>query len=490
MESKTKKRKALFIYPNQTGQVSEQLGICYLSAMLKREGHKTDLFNTTYLLYEPFEKVKEGVYNKIDLFQPDIICFSCRSLEFSFAKRIAESIKEKYKIKIIFGGIYPTIEPEEVLKCDAIDYVCVGEGEKALLELIKNLDKDKPINNIWAKKRKTKLNPLIQDLDKLPFPDRDLFNIPPENHNLIMTARGCPYSCTYCFNCIINKKYAGQKHVRFRSIENVLKEVKELIAKYKLGYIFFCDDVFTSNKERLIQFCKEYKEIGIPFACNARAEQIDRDIAIALKEAGCIEIRIGIETGNEKLRREILHRYVGNDLIKKSFQICKEVGLKTYSFNMIGLPFETKETIYETFQLNKEIKPDHFQVSILYPFEGSEIYETYKKNGYQLNNKKIQGFMEDSIFNFPNLTEKELLAYHRFAKLYIKMPRKLYFLINTLRILPLEKLNILKNKKFAQLYSKMRRRTMGSPQADVFRKNGNENKFLKNQPLEIFNRSI
>ncbi len=470
MKSKPKKRKALFIYPNQTGQVSEQLGICYLSAVLKKHGHKTDLFDATYLLYEPFEKIIGKLFSKIDIFRPDVICFSCRSLEFPFAKRIAEAIRKNYSTKIIFGGIYPTIEPEEVLKCDAIDYVCIGEGEQALLELIEHIDKDKPINNIWTKKRKTKLNPLIQNMDKLPFPDRDLFNIPDENHNLIMTSRGCPYTCTYCFNNIVNKKYPGQKYVRFRSVENVLKEVKELAAKYKLNHIFFCDDVFTFDKKRLLEFCQKYKEIEIPFACNARTEQIDKEIALALKNAGCIEVRIGIETGNEKLRREVLHRYANNDSIRNAFRVCREVGLKTYSFNMIGLPFETKNTIYQTFQINREIKPDNFQVSILYPFEGSEIYGIYKKNGYRPKNEKLQSFMEDSIFKFPNLTEKELLAYHRFSRIYVKLPRSLYFLVDALRLLPLKRLNIFKSKKLAKLYASLRPKNVGSPQVGIFQK--------------------
>jgi radical SAM superfamily enzyme YgiQ (UPF0313 family) len=370
----------------------------------------------------------------------------------------------------MFGGIHPTINPDEVLGCEAVDYICIGEGEEALLELLENFDKNKPIKNIWTKKKRTPLNPLIQNLDKLPFPDRDLFHIQDEYHNLIMTSRGCTYSCTYCFNCTIRKKYPGQKYVRFRSIENVMKEVKQLTEKYRLKYIFFCDDVFTSDKKRLIEFCEAYKKIRIPFVCNARSEQIDREIAVALKEAGCIEVRIGIETGNEKLRREVLHRYATNDMIKMAFKICREVGLKTYSFNMIGLPFETKKTIYETFEINKAVKPDSFQVSILYPFEGSEIHDIYKKNGYLSGKKEVQSFMEGSIANFPNLTEKELLTFHRFSKLYMKLPKSMYFLINSLRILPLEKLNIFKSKKIARIYSLVKRRTLGSSQAGLFKK--------------------
>ncbi len=464
------KRKILFIYPNQTGQVSEQLGVCYLSAILKKAGHSVELFNTTYLLYFSLEKIKMQLYKKINLFNPDLICFSCRSLEFPFARRIAVLIKEKYNIKIIFGGIHPTINPDEVLKCRAIDYVCIGEGEDSLLKLVENLNKNIKINNIWTRETKTPLNPLIQDLDRLPFPDRELFKIPSEAHNLIMTSRGCTYSCTYCFNNTLRKKYPHQRYVRFRDINKVIEEVKQLVEKYKLNHIFFCDDVFTSHKKRLIEFCEKYRELRVPFVCNARAEQIDEEIALALKKAGCIEIKIGIETGNEGLRKKVLHRFASNESIKRAFEICRKVGIKTYSFNMIGLPFETRRTIYETFNINKQVKPDSFQVSILYPFKGSEIYDIYKKNGYSLEGEKIQSFMENSIVNFPNLSKNELLAYHRFAPLYIKIPQKFYFLLSLMKFLPLKLTNIFKHKSMAKLYSLLRKKDVGFSQADLFKK--------------------
>jgi len=462
-----KSKNILFVYPNQTGQVTNQIGIGYLSSVLKNAGHKTSLFDTTYLLYEPFSKIKEKLFVKINDFQPDLIAFSCRSLEFPLAKKMAEAIKTKYKCKIIFGGIHPTIQPDKVLECKAIDYICVGEGEKAILELVNNLGSKKKINNIWTKARKTPLNPLIQDLDFLPFPDREIFNIPDEKNNLVLTSRGCPYNCSYCYNHALKKIYKGQKHVRFREIDEVIREVKELIKNYKIEYIYFCDDLFTSNKKRILEFCEKYT-LKFPFVCNGRIENMDKEVATALKKANCIEVRIGIESGNEKLRTNILRRYYSNKQIRKAFKVCKDVGLKTYSFNMIGLPFETKETILETFNLIRETS-DNFQVSILYPFEGTDIYHTYEENGYFKDNREIKSFLDKSRATFPNLSERQLIAYQRFSYLYVKYP-KLHPIINLVKIFPLERIDVLKNKTLAKLYLLIKRRKMGSSMMGILEK--------------------
>ncbi len=461
--------KVLFIYPNQTGQIAPQLGIGYLSSILKNAGHETALFDTTYMLYEPFESIRLKLFSKIDKFHPDLIAFSCRSLEFQFAKSLAEAIKKKYSCKIIFGGIHATIQPDEVLASDAIDYICVGEGEKAMLQLVNNLNSDKKINNIWTRERRTPLNPLIQNLDSLPFPDRDLFKIPDEKDNLVMGSRGCPYNCSYCFNCALKRIYKGEKYVRFRKVDKILDEVRELVSKRKLKYIFFCDDVFTFDKKRLLEFCEKYSaEFKIPFSCNVRAEDIDEEIAAALKKANCIEAKIGIETGNEKLRRDILKKFISNDQIKRAFRICREAGVNTYATNMIGLPFETEDTIKQTFDLIRDVKTN-FQVSILCPFKGTDIYETYEKNGYFKKKKQVLSYYEKSFATFPNISDRKLLAYQRFSHLYVKYPQ-FHSLINLLRILPLEKMNIFENRLIAKLYALSRRVKGGNATVDILSK--------------------
>jgi len=470
MKLKQTKMRVLFVYPNQTGQVSCQLGIGYLSSILKEKGHITGLFDATYLLYEPFKSITTKLFEKINKFKPDILAFSCRSLEFPFARRLAQEIKKVYKIKIIFGGIHPTIQPDEVLKCEAIDYICVGEAEKAFLEFVESFPSEKKINNIWTRERRTPLNPLIQDLDSIPFPDRDLFEIPEEKNNLIITSRGCPYNCSYCFNCILKKIYKGQKYVRYRGVDNVIDEIRELLKHHKLDHFFICDDLFTSNKERVISFCEKYKkEFKVPFTCNARAGNIDKDIARALKEANCIEVKMGIETGNERLRKDVLKKYITDDQIREAFKICKRAGLKTYANNMIGLPFETEKTIKQTFELNREVKPDAFQFSILCPFKGTDIYNTYKDNGYFSQKKQVLSYYDKSFATFPNISERKLLTYQRFAYFYVKYP-KFEPLISSLRIFPLERIGIFNSKILAKLYASIRNRRGGNITVDVLAK--------------------
>lgn len=401
--------KILFIYPDIcTYSGGFQYGIGTISSVLKANGHVTFLFHVTDII------TKDQLIEAINKITPDLIAFSSVTNQYQYVELYSDWIKQEFKIPILCGGIHATLCPEEVLSHASIDMICIGEGEYALLELADRMDEGGDIGNImnlWVKKNeiiKNKLRPLVEDLDALPYPDRELF----DSHNMlkknggiadIMAGRGCPYNCTYCCNHTLKKLYHGNgKYVRMRSVSNVLEEIGELVGNYDVKILNFNDDTFTLFPKWIKSFCDAYsREFDVPFLCNARADTVNRKMLLDLKNAGCEQIRIGIESGNELLRERVLNRKIKNEQIVDVFKLVHEIGIKTYAFNMVGLPFETPEMAEETIQLNEYISPDYTQVSIFYPYPGTELYDICKKNNLLLNEHKDSYFDDGAMINSP-----------------------------------------------------------------------------------------
>ena len=199
-----------------------------------------------------------------------------------------------------------------------------------------------------------------------------------------MLGRGCPYNCNYCCNNAIKDSCPNKKnYVRFPSIERGIRIIKEFIELYPHAKkIEFADDTFTLNKKWLQEFCTTYKkEIGLPFICNARVETIDEKVVVDLKTAGCTSLYFGIETGNEWLRNYILNRKHSNKQIINALNIVKKNRIKCFSSNIVGLPFETKKMMKETYKLNYDINVDNGICFYFFPFPGTKLYQICLKYG-------------------------------------------------------------------------------------------------------------
>lgn len=421
------------IYPNIGNIPSYNFGLGIIAAYLKQNGH------VVQGLHINPEKEKdldlEGIEKQVKKFDPGLIGFSTVSNQYKFVKKIAEHLRKKgVTAKILVGGIHATIDPEEILKEDFVDMVCLGEGEEAILELANRLDKRKDISdvkNIWLKKkgriRKNELRPLIEDIGSLPFADRTLFRF---NEVLdkkrgwvnILVGRGCIFKCSYCVNYFLTKLNKGKSTVRIRPVKHVLAEIVEIEKDYEIKMLNFNDDTFTLNKKWVLEFCKEYpKRFSYPFACNIRPTNFDEEIAIALKKAGCAEIKIGLESGSKRIREEILNRFATNDQIKQAFMIAKKVRIRTWSFNMIGIPTETKKELLETIKLNAKIRPYILRCAILFPYKGTDIYGRCVKGGILNKSKefKYASYFDGTILNLKHLTETDIFRYKTMFKWYV-----------------------------------------------------------------------
>jgi radical SAM superfamily enzyme YgiQ (UPF0313 family) len=404
-------------------------GLGYLSSMLKQAGHATRLI---YLQQEP---TRDEFMAQVSAIAPDVVAFSSTTHQHPYVEECVRWIKESAPYLLtVCGGTHSTLVPEAVIANPDMDVVCVGEGEYPLLELANALQEGRDfadIANLWLRRNgetiRNPLRPLVSNLDELPFPDRELFEfdqILAANDGWVdmMAGRGCPYQCSYCCNPALRERFKGMgRYVRFRSVENVLAEIRALAGRYPVKTLNFQDDVFTLDRAWAIQFSQAYgKEFDFPFWINTRVERInDEELVAALAHAGCCGVRIGIESGNENLRAEILKRRMSNAQIRAAFALARKYGLDIYTCNMLGIPGETAEMIEETIALNRELEPADLQFSVFYPYPMTELYDMSVRNGYLIEGQSLHSYYErKSILRLPTLSTAELeRGYDHFQQL-------------------------------------------------------------------------
>lgn len=442
----------------------EFLGTMYLSAALKKSGHDCRAF---------IGRQRE-IIKGIRSFKPDIVAFSIFTGQHRWAVNLAKDIKEslgKEKF-IIMGGAHPTFYPD-LIKDEYVDAICIGEGEGAMVEVADAFEEKgglEGIGNLWFKRGseiiKNPLRPLIQDLDSLPFADREVYyrynflRTFPNKH--FIAGRGCPYNCTFCFNNSLKEMYCGisKDYVRLRSPQKVIEEIEEVKLRYPLPTLRFIDDTFIQNKEWLLSLLRLYKErFDIPFYCNVRANLVDEDIVSALKEANCYRVSFGVESGNEAIRNKILAKGVTDDQIKYTAILLRKHDIEFDTTNMLGLPGESLSNAWETVEMNIDIKPTAPWTSIFQPYPGTQISSYILEKGL-MDNIDVEGITGDahtsSPLNQPDIKRIENL--HKFVYLVVRFPF-LKPLVNLLIRLPPNRVFklIYKISYFIFFYSKAKR---------------------------------
>lgn len=405
-------------------EAAEKFGVMSLSAVLKRDGHEVELF------LELLEK--KSIFDFIKRFQPDYIAFSITSIEKDWAIKLSAKIKKIYKVYSVFGGAEPTYNPE-IINLPAIDFVCRGEGEKGLLELIKRIDRGeslKGIQNFWVKEKgkiiKNPLGSLRANLNDLPLPDRTIYYKYPLLANLstkkFLCSRGCPYSCTYCSNHAYHKlfKNLGQ-FIRFRKPEIIIEEIIKVKKEYGLKNVYFSDETFTLNHEWLYELLKLYrKKIKLPFSCLARANELDEKTVRELKKSGCFYIAFGLESGSERIRNEILKRNMSNEVLFNAAKLLKKYNIPFLTHEMFVLPTETLAEAYQTVEMNIKMGTDSVWGTVFQPFRNTEIYEYCKER--KLINDKIKAGSTHGQSVIKNQHKKEISNLRKIDWLIIKFP--------------------------------------------------------------------
>ncbi len=419
---------------------SVSLAIQYLSSALKKAGHNVDL-----IVYHKGEKNFRGrLKERIKNFNPDFIGFSAMTDDYAIVCKIAKFVKSITNTYVVVGGIQATSCPEEVINNNFIDYIVIGEGDEAIVELVNN-HKNAKIKNVWMKKNgkiiKNPLRPLLQDLDSLPFPDKELFiKEAPYLKDLYhcITSKGCPFHCTYCFNNYMRKLYSGNRWLRKRSVENVIKELKIMKNKIKYKQVLFLDDCFTFDKKWLLNFLKKYKkEINLPFKAISHPALIDGEILSLLKKAGCIRLKMGVQTPSERIRKEICKRNETNEVIRKAVKEIKKQKIMFEIDHIFGLPSEKPEDYKKDLEFYIDLKPSVFSSFWLQYYPNTEIIEIGKEFG-EVDNETINNIIKGNLRYGDSMKERksnpELLAIARFMCWIPILPKKFskYILKNNL----------------------------------------------------------
>ncbi len=406
---------------------SVQHGLAYITGILKKHGH------SVYLQHITEESMFKEVVSSIDRCGPDLIGLSFTTNQRKYVQKFMGSYKLNSGL-IVAGGIHATLVKEQIFnEFPGIDGVCIGEGEIPISELCEKLDNKSDFYSVpsFYFKRKDRIikNDILslQDIENLVLPDYSLFDyrkIIEEGgyYFPMMLSRGCPYNCYYCCNHVLREVYPNKEnYVRIPGVSKSIEIIKNNLKLYSgVKKIIFADDTFTLNKKWLSEFCVEFKnEINLPFLCNARVETIDSDVAKWLKLAGCVSVDFGVETGNEWLRKHILNRTHSNGKIEEAFGIIKDCGIKSFSFNIVGLPFETSEMAKDTLELNLKLKPNFGKCFYFYPYPGSYLHRLISEyglfeNGYEM----LSGYLESPSLNETFMTHKVMRRYFELMQVY------------------------------------------------------------------------
>jgi radical SAM superfamily enzyme YgiQ (UPF0313 family) len=408
----------------------EMLGMMWLSRAIKDAGHEVRA------LFIP----DRAWLDKIRAYDPDVVCYSVTTGMHLYFAEINRKVKQAVPRALsVFGGAHPTFTPEYV-ELDGVDAVCRGEGEYAVVELLDRLQNGRDYldcENFWFKHPETgeivknPQRPLVQDLDSLGFPDRDIVYeagaiYRNSDRKVFVTQRGCPMPCSFCFHHAWKKKVynaRNSEYVRKRSVSHVIDEINDVRKRYPLKFVHFLDDIFNLRNDWLEEFCERFpKEVGLPFDVILMANMTTEKHIKMLSEAGCVYARIAFEAASDYVRNAIFKKHTTRQQLTDSAGWIKKYGIRLGSLNMLGGPGGTLEDEFDTVRLNIECKVDHPLVSIMQPYPEFDINQMTKEMGYA-----VAGY-DDFPVKFNRTTtigfehKREIENLHKLFPLLVRFP--------------------------------------------------------------------
>lgn len=432
--------KVVFVYPDVIGRGrrwpgSYHHGLSSISAVLKASGHNTALIHVKGKIS------KREFFYMLEKENPDILGFTATTNQFPLAFRLGKWAREILPdTKMVLGGNHVTLDAENVATMGVFDYLCIGEGEEPMAELCNALEFDgetRHIKNVWAIQGdnvyRNPIRPLV-DLNSLPFPDKSLFDyeeleFAKQGKGAFLASKGCPYNCNYCCNAALRNLYQSKvnEYVRFKRVDYMIEEIRQELKNYPfVKKIYFEDDILPLKMDWFREFTEAYKnEISLPFICNLSPILADSEVMDILHKAGCEQIQMGIETGNEELRLKLLKRKITNDRLYSAFEACKKDGIKSFSFNMVGLPDESISDMLETVKMNARLLVDKVVCNIFYPYPGTELHRFSLERGL-ITEKEVPSYGYDTVFKVGRINRQQILFVHKYFPLLVALYRWIY----------------------------------------------------------------
>ena len=422
------------------------LGLAYIAAVLETNNFDVQVLDANAEMLS----VREAALHAIKS-GASIIGLTAATNTIKRVYKIASIVKSIAPERVVIvGGPHPSAVPERTLReCSAIDIIVVGEGEKIIVELVTILAKEEKLKNLMTVKGisfrfnnkivSTPKQERIANLDELPFPARHLFpwkkytpgamldvGIKKGEFATIITSRGCPNKCTYC-----SSAHFWGITVRFRSVENIIKEVEHLVEKYRIKELEFVDDTFTASASRVKNFCELLlaKRIKIKWIAYARVNTISKELLQIMKKAGCFRLNFGLESGSQDILNNI-KKNITLEQVRNAIKLAKKEGFFVDTSFMIGLPGDTKETVKQTIKFAIELNPHSALFCITTPFPGTELYDEAIAKGWtsRIRSWDDAGLHMKTKFRTDALTSREIYQLYRHAELRFHLRLK-YFLL-------------------------------------------------------------
>jgi len=405
-------------------------GLASLTAALRQGGHTVTFHHLS--TDEPAEIVTGQALKN----NPDIVGYSLVTDQRRYLGKYSNAVSEQSDVLQVAGGIHPTIDPMDVLNIGSIQGVCIGEGEWTFPNLLDKLDNRKLVfasEGFWWRNDEGKIEqnpvpPLDPDLSTLPYPDYSIFDVDAITRTssgwmAMALIRGCPHNCSYCCNHVLRSIYPNKKdYVRIPRVEYAIGIIKHNLSFYpNVKGIIFADDLLIFDREWFKRFGERYRsEVGLPFACNARIEYLTEKNCMTLSKAGCVLALVGVESGNEWVRKNLLNRRYKNDQIIGVFRRLKHFGIQTFSYNMLGLPFETKRQMKDTLSLNRRIKPHMGAVFYFTPYPGTRLYSICKEFDLLNDSGEVSsGYLERPRIKLTHCKPKNCTKLYNKLRLYL-----------------------------------------------------------------------
>ncbi|WP_028315633.1 B12-binding domain-containing radical SAM protein [Desulfatibacillum aliphaticivorans] len=406
----------------------ELTGPLILCELLERQGHRVKFF------------LPERAWTrKLKAFSPEMVAMSVCTGEHPGMLETASWVKKFLDPAplVVMGGPHPTFFPE-VIEHPCVDAICRGEGENAFPAFAASINGKGPavdVDGFWIKREgRVYKNPpahLVEDLDQIPIPSRkNLFTDYPFIQKLpfrkMITGRGCPYNCSYCYNRALKDILKGKgRYLRRRSVTHVVDEAAYLKRTFGTKFIDFNDDIFTVDPDWILEFSDQYaSRVKVPFCCNVRVDRLDEQGAKALARAGCRVVKFGLESGDEYFRRTVLNKSTTDDDIRRCAEILHAAGMKIQTYNMLGLPGETLQQAMKTVRLNQEIKPYYAWCSLAQPYPGTAMAEQFAQAPEQVKDQVEHcpaSWFDTSIA--PLEDRERLINLHKFFALLVRFPK-------------------------------------------------------------------
>lgn len=382
------------IYPSKLAKsaISYQhpLGLLYIATCIQEAGYEVQLVDGAFWTHRE-------VIDKVRQFKPGFVGVSANASMWKKAAKTAEDIKAvDPAIHISVAGPFPSAVEEKCLElCKHFDSVVIGEGEETVPDLLARVEAGESLEGVAGVAYraaggaivKNPPRPLVENLDTIPIPRRELlgdfekYESPPGSYKhkpiaIVMTSRGCKARCIYCF------QMKGERRIRFRSVENVVQEIDELINRYGFKEIRFLDETFTADRERAMEILRQLKQKKLKFSfyVSSRVNTVDYELLKAMKDAGCWAILFGAESGVQK-NLNTMKKGISLDQTRAAVKAAKKAGLKVYTPFIIGIPGETYQEALKTIDFAIELDPHYANFHSMTPFPGTELYENIDEYG-------------------------------------------------------------------------------------------------------------